>query len=270
MKKYYILSMILFLPLTPLSVVTSELETVAAGFHVHAHAHNDYEHERPLFDALANQFYSVEADIWLVDGEILVSHHAGNYEGSLKALYLEPLQKRIDQNKTIHGNNEPFYLWLDIKDGSAELRTALHELLKNYSMFTIFTDEEIKPGPVTVILTGDAESKTAYVEQFKVRRVCRDSNYYKENDPKADHRWRWYALNWSNYIDWNGQSAFNEKEREKLIAIVNGIHAKGKKVRFYATPETEAYWDLALNVGVDLINTDQLERLNRFLAEYTP
>lgn len=35
-----------------------------------AHAHNDYEHARPLLDALDHGFTSVEADVWLVDGEL--------------------------------------------------------------------------------------------------------------------------------------------------------------------------------------------------------
>ncbi len=39
-----------------------------------AHAHNDYEHERPLLDALSHGFCSVEADIYLVDGALLVAH----------------------------------------------------------------------------------------------------------------------------------------------------------------------------------------------------
>ncbi len=34
-----------------------------------AHSHNDYLHRRPLLDALALGFCSVEADIYLVDGE---------------------------------------------------------------------------------------------------------------------------------------------------------------------------------------------------------
>src|SRR5258708_18978619 len=38
------------------------------------HAHNDYEHKRPLFDALDDGFCSVEADIFLVDGQLLVAH----------------------------------------------------------------------------------------------------------------------------------------------------------------------------------------------------
>ena len=40
-----------------------------------AHAHNDYEHERPLLDALDHGFCSVEADIVLSEGELLVAHH---------------------------------------------------------------------------------------------------------------------------------------------------------------------------------------------------
>ena len=39
-----------------------------------AHAHNDYAHARPLADALAHGFRSVEADIWLTNGALLVAH----------------------------------------------------------------------------------------------------------------------------------------------------------------------------------------------------
>src|SRR4051794_1044740 len=38
------------------------------------HAHNDYMHARPLRDALDNGFCSIEADIFLVDGKLLVAH----------------------------------------------------------------------------------------------------------------------------------------------------------------------------------------------------
>ena len=38
------------------------------------HAHNDYEHTRPLLDALEQRFCSVEADVWLVEGQLLVAH----------------------------------------------------------------------------------------------------------------------------------------------------------------------------------------------------
>src|SRR3954451_21378479 len=38
------------------------------------HAHNDYQHARPLAEALANGFASVEADVCLVGGQLLVGH----------------------------------------------------------------------------------------------------------------------------------------------------------------------------------------------------
>src|SRR6185436_16418009 len=58
----------------------------------HAHAHNDYLHTRPLLDALDHGFTSVEVDIFLVDGELLVAHTAREIkpDRTLEKLYLEP------------------------------------------------------------------------------------------------------------------------------------------------------------------------------------
>ena len=244
--------------------------SVSAGYHIFSHSHNDYEHAHPLMDALDNRFYSIEADIWLKDGEILVSHSVGSSKGSLKQLYLDPLQKRVDEKGSVYGDKETVYLWLDLKEGRSELRPALHHLLKQYSMITRFTDSRIIPGAVTAILTGDAESKTAYGNEFSERMACRDSNDYTPADPPADHRWRAYALKWSSYIQWNGKGIIPEAEYKKLVAIVSDIHAKGRKVRFYATPETKAYWELALKLGLDWLNTDLLSDLNEFLQNYRP
>ena len=65
-----------------------------------AHAHNDYLHKRPLLDALAQGFCSVEADIFLVDGALLVAHERASLDKrkTLKALYLDPLLERRRRN----------------------------------------------------------------------------------------------------------------------------------------------------------------------------
>src|SRR5215475_7710089 len=67
---------------------------------VRVHAHNDYEHKRPLFDALDHGFCSVEADIYLVDGALLVAHDRDQVkpERTLQALYLDPLRERVKTN----------------------------------------------------------------------------------------------------------------------------------------------------------------------------
>src|ERR1043165_7084012 len=56
-----------------------------------AHAHNDYEHARPLLDALDHGFASVEADVWLVNGRLLVAHdeEAVRPDRTLQSLYLD-------------------------------------------------------------------------------------------------------------------------------------------------------------------------------------
>ena len=81
------------------------------------HAHNDYEHARPLHDALARGFGSVEADIWLVDGALLVAHDrkALRPDRTLQALYLDPLRERV---RTLGGRVQPgrdgFTLLVDV------------------------------------------------------------------------------------------------------------------------------------------------------------
>ena len=60
-----------------------------------AHAHNDYEHERPLHDAMESGFNSVEADVYLIEDKLLVAHDRRDTtpQRTLQSLYLDPLQQ---------------------------------------------------------------------------------------------------------------------------------------------------------------------------------
>jgi hypothetical protein len=84
-----------------------------------AHAHNDYEHDRPLSDALEHGFTSVEADVWLVDGELLVAHDREDVEAgvTLESLYLDPLTDLVKGNgRSVYpGWDGEFQLLIDIK-----------------------------------------------------------------------------------------------------------------------------------------------------------
>src|SRR5262245_19165175 len=83
-----------------------------------AHSHNDYEHPRPLQDALEQGFGSVEADIWLVDGALLVAHDLKDTkpDRTLEALYIEPLNERARTNGgSIYEGGGEFTLLVDIK-----------------------------------------------------------------------------------------------------------------------------------------------------------
>ena len=72
----------------------------AQTIHYNAFSHNDYERPRPLLDALSFNFNCVEADLWLIDGELYVSHDsvAPDPDITFEKLYLLPLVERIKNN----------------------------------------------------------------------------------------------------------------------------------------------------------------------------
>ena len=95
-----------FLFVVLFQVQTSPIPTIEPL--LQAHAHNDYEHERPLLDALAQGFTSVEADVHLIGKKLLVAHNARDIQAdkTLQSLYLNPLRdiirKRISRRLGVH------------------------------------------------------------------------------------------------------------------------------------------------------------------------
>lgn len=221
------------------------------------HSHNDYQQKHPLWDALDQGLSSVEADIWIKHGQLLVSHMGWtwSFKGSLEDLYLKPLQALIDKRGSVYGDGRPFILWIDIKENQAALENELERTLLKYPMLTEFTDDDVKQGPVTVILTGKAGPKIFYADHSAVRHACRDSKIYNDLDPLADRRWLWYSLKWSSWMN----------DPVQLAALVSKIHAKGRKVRFWDVPTSEAVWRESLKAGADLVGADDLPRVRAFL-----
>ena len=76
------------------------IQKASSAIHYNAFSHNDYWRERPLLDALSFRFNCVEADLWLIDGELYVSHDRPepNPAITFENLYLKPLVARIQAN----------------------------------------------------------------------------------------------------------------------------------------------------------------------------
>ncbi|UCF37490.1 MAG: hypothetical protein JSU96_01055 [Acidobacteriota bacterium] len=141
---------VLFLLLLPFQVLAQGLTG--------AHAHNDYYHPRPLLDALSHGFCSVEADIFLVDGQLLVGHDEEELirGRTLEALYLEPLRQRVGQRGSVQGQGCDFSLLIDVKSDGNQTWEQLETLLGEYrSILTQFSDDEVQKGAVTVLISGN-------------------------------------------------------------------------------------------------------------------
>jgi hypothetical protein len=237
--------------------------------HPNAHAHNDYEHDRPLFDALQNGFLSVEADVHLYKWNeyyqtLLVGHdRVDSASKSLEQLYLKPLDSLVKVNKeaVYKGDIHTFYLMIDIKTNADTTYFALQELMKSYPKLKCYPSS---PCPVKIFLSGNRPMNQVIRKYEGLALDGRPSDIGKGFSSDlmpviSDSYW-----NWSK---WDGKKPAEPSEIEKIKELAQYIHTEGKKFRLWAIPDNPLVWKTLLSSGVDLINTDQLQSLNDFLTK---
>ena len=232
---------------------------------VRAHAHNDYEHARPLFDALEQGFCSVEADVWLVKGALLVAHDLKNVKPgrTLASLYLEPLRARARANGgRVYRGGPTITLLVDVKSEAEPTYRALHELLKTYAdILTTFRDGRAEPRAITVIVSGNRARESMAAQPLRF--AAYDGRTADLDAPTG--LIPWISENTEKILGHKWQGGLPSGDRAKLKTFVDRAHAGGRKVRFWNTPDREDAWAILDELGVDLINTDNLPGLARFL-----
>lgn len=236
---------------------------------VHAHAHNDYEHEHPLFDALDNGFISVEADVYCVDDILYVYHDLpSNPDPSrtLDSLYLAPLAKRISKDSAVYpGYHGFFYLMIDIKANPDLTYNRLQQVLAEYSSMisAVRNGDEQEEKPVKVFLSGNRP----------IRQILQAHATLMALDGRPDDLGQGIPTplmpvvseNFHKFSSWKGSGPMKKKDLASLSAFIEKAHAENKKVRLWAAPDNPDSWKLLLGLGVDLINTDKLPELRAFL-----
>lgn len=279
--------------LTRRRALTVALATVAAGVAVptatavaaparprgprplrHAHAHNDYLHPRPLHDALAHGFTSVEADIFLVDGELLVAHEPATLDPTrtLASLYLDPLAALVRAGHgSVHPHHRaPLHLLIDIKaDGVAAYHELDRQLRRHQRMLTRYQHGRVVPKAVTAVISGDRAAR-APMEAQRTRLAFYDGRLDDLGTPAPASFAPLVSANWTQSFSWLGAGPFPQAERDRLRTLVATAHREGRRIRFWATPdvagpEREAVWSELLAAGVDHLNTDDLAGLEQFL-----
>lgn len=234
-----------------------------------AHAHNDYEHPRPLFDALARGFCSVEADIWVREGKLLVAHTPFGLKAdrTLQSLYLDPLRERVKRNGgKVHPNGPPFYLMIDVKTDAKETWPELAKVLADYAdMLTVTKDGKTEVKAVTVVVSGNCDRDG--IEKAAVRHAAVDGRPKDLDGDTPAHLIPWVSQSWGALFKWDGTGDLPDAERKKLTDYVAKAHKQGRKVRFWATPDKPEMWKELQAAGCDFINTDKLDELQAFLQK---
>lgn len=241
-----------------------------------AHAHNDYEHDRPLLDALDHGFTSAEADVWLVDGELYLGHDRPDLDRTLRAEYLEPLAQRFRENGgAIHAKwRDSLRLLIDVKsEGTAAWPVIDRQLAAYPQLFSAFRQGRVHERAVTAVISGNRD--VGAMQAATTRFSFYDGRMSDLGGPLSASLVPLISDNWTKFFTWQGVGAMPAGERAKLHEIVATAHANGQQVRFWATPDLalpnrEALWRELVAADVDVLNTDDLAGLQRFLLAEDP
>jgi hypothetical protein len=238
----------------------------------HAHAHNDYEHARPLLDALERGFNSVEADVHLVGGRLLVAHSRDSVDATrtLESIYLAPLRAYVQQHGgRAYAGPQPLTLLIDVKSDSEASYVAIDSLLRRYAdLFTIFAGGEVIDGPVVAVISGERAIGT--MRRAHVRFAGIDGRIA---DLSATSRASSAVMplisdSWDRITKWKGEGPMPANVRRDVMRVVELAHKHGQRVRFWGTPDNEVVWQLLLDAKVDLIGADDLDALRNFLVHH--
>jgi hypothetical protein len=231
--------------------------------HPNAHAHNDYEHDRPLKEALQSGFTSVEADVHLHQGKLLVGHTlVTRHSPSLESLYFIPLDSilKVKGGRIYPNFQDPFYLMIDIKTSGETTYAAIGEVLRNHPSLLCKNNH----CAVKIFLSGNRPVETMLKEGYKGigidgRPEDLGKGYSAEMMPVISD-------NYTKWSGWDAKSAPAAKDLDRIRKLSEEVHNEGKRLRLWAIPDNETAWKALQEAGVDIINTDHLKELDAFLT----
>lgn len=231
------------------------------------HSHNDYRRKTPLHKALDHGFHSVEADVHLHKGELVVAHNGFllRRKRTLEGLYLKPLHQRALQHgmRSVHADGTPgFVLYIDIKQGCPDLLDTLVIQLQAYAdMLTLWEHGEEQRRAVTVIVGACGREQELLARERRWFQF--DGRHHHLGGPYDASVVPRIGMPLRRITRWRGRGAMDPGELEQLRATVAQAKAEGRQIRFWAATNKPKVWRLLLDEGVDVINVDRIERFAR-------
>ncbi|MDI6033004.1 alkaline phosphatase [Flavobacterium sp. LB2P84] len=220
------------------------------------HSHNDYEQNIPFWSAYANGLNSIEADIFLKDNNLYVSHTEADTkkERTLEKLYLDPLQQVMTLQL---GNQQPIQLLIDIKTESVATLKKLINVLENYP-------KVINNKNFSIVISGNRPEVKTYTQYPNYIQF----DYQSLVSIPEKEQWDKVALiskSFSEFSSWNGKGRLTAEDYKKVSEAIKKAHSYGKPFRFWGCPDSKTAWKTFKDLGVDFINTDMPYESSRYL-----
>jgi alkaline phosphatase len=231
---------------------------------LNAHSHNDYENTPPFWLAYNNHFGSIEADIWAVNGDLLVGHDQKDLRSgmTLDSLYIQPIVGifRKSGGKAWSDSPNTFQLLIDLK---TQTEPALSILVSKLRKFQEVFDPAINPNAVRIVITGNRPHPAEFHNYPGF--IFFDGLLNLKYDSVQIERVPLYSENFRKFSTWSGSGEITSKEELRLRNTIDSVHSIKKKIRFWNSPDDFNAWKTFMQMGVDYINTDHIEKLGNYL-----
>ncbi len=184
----------------------------------------------------------------------------------LNTLYLAPLFKIFQANsgEIYPGYRDLFYLWIDIKFSGEKVFELLQKEIMPYT--EIFYHRENNPGgKVQIIISGDRPFEKIFEENSGY--LFLDGRPSDLNEEYGSEIMPFISEDFRKLCDLDSSGILTSGQLEELRSLVELAHMGGYEVRFWATPEKKRLWKQLMDIGVDLINTDNLASLSSYMND---
>jgi hypothetical protein len=237
-----------------------------------AYAHNDYLNAHPLYDALSLGYKGVEADVFLVNGELQLGHErrAAAQDGSFETLYLVPLRALVARCGTLTADGHPFLLTVEIKEESRPTFDTLVAVLARYpDLFSRDNGQAATSAhgtpPVQAVLVG--WYPPGFADSISVP-LSRQARLQRANTLPADAADRGVGLISVDYAETIGRRWATPAQRRHWLSAIRTTKAAfpARRIRAYHVPVNERVYRELLAAGVDLIGTLELAESARLLG----
>lgn len=231
------------------------------------HSHNDYAQRVPFYQAYAQQVSSIEADVFLHDGQLLVGHDVEDLRADMtfEALYVEPIVTLFARNggRAFRDSDQTLQLMVELKSETDPTLRAVAALLGRWP--EVF-DPEVNPAAVRVAVTGRVPAPEAF-DRYP-RFLGFDGAWDADYTPEQLERIVLISTNFRDFSQWNGKGTIIPAEKERLEQVIDRAHEQGKPVRFWNAPEGTTVYYTFYDMGIDYINTDNPEVCAAFFADF--
>ncbi|TDB62756.1 alkaline phosphatase [Arundinibacter roseus] len=226
------------------------------------HAHNDYVQPIPFYNAYHQRVGSIEADLFLGNGQLYVAHTLAEIQPdqTLEKLYLLPLKEQIKKNQgsVYREPIDKLQFLIDLKTDGETTLPALVNTLNKYP-------EIINSPTIQIVISGNKPSADTW-SQFPAY-INFDGNPGQKYTHEQLRRVALISDSFRNYTQWNGKGILVKPEREKITQLIQSVHQLNKPFRFWATPDNVNTWQTLMHLGVDYLGTDDVVGLAGYLKK---